>query len=453
MKPLPFFIVTLTHPTWEAARACARNLGEDALPELRLDLFPDEDPQELVQALGRRCLVSCRRESEGGRWPDHEEGLRLLRLMAAAQARPWWVDLEWELEVPPELRDLRGEVGLLRSVHVAPGLFDLESRLRELPEGDAYKWVGHAETLADNARLKPALAFARERGLRLSAFLMGAKGIPSRCLQRAWGGSFAYAAPDDAGAAAPGQVAVSTMSAWGCGRLTPATGLCGVIGSPVLHSKSPLFHNGRFRSEGQDLVYLPLDCGDAEEAFTALSALDLRGLSITAPLKESLPARLGFQGPLNTLWREGEAWRGANTDAEALAAALAPMPRGPVLLVGGGGVAATSRAVLEQGGWTVLPHSRRHPLDPEAIRAAAPVGVVQATSLGMKAGDPLPFPEALAAARPTLRFAVEWIYKERTAFEAWAEGLTLIRGGRLFELQAEAQSRIFGAGKPEAGSL
>jgi 3-dehydroquinate dehydratase/shikimate dehydrogenase len=369
--------------------------------------------------------------------------MRMLRLAAAAQAHPWWVDLEWELEVPPELRDLRGDVGLLRSVHVQPGVFDLESRLRELPEGDAWKWVGHADRLADNARLKNPLAFARGRGLRLSAFLMGAEGVPSRCLQRAWGGAFTYAAPDDAGAAAPGQVPLSTMRAWGCAETGPATGLCGVIGSPALHSKGPAFHNPRLRAAGKDLLYLPLECGDADEAVEALEALDVRGLSITAPLKESLPAELDLQGPLNTLWRKGGAWRGANTDVEALRTALGPLPKGAVLLLGSGGVAAASRTVLEEGGWTVLQTSRSTPLPLDAIRAAAPVGVVQATSLGMKADDPLPFPEALEAARPTLRFAVEWIYKERTAFEAWTQGLDLVTGARLFELQAEAQARIF----------
>ena len=64
MTTLPFFIVTLTHPTWDAALDCARALPEDALAELRLDLFPDKDPAEMVRDLNGRCLVSCRRVSE-----------------------------------------------------------------------------------------------------------------------------------------------------------------------------------------------------------------------------------------------------------------------------------------------------------------------------------------------------------------------------------------------------
>ena len=55
-----------------------------------------------------------------------------------------WVDLEWDLEVPPALADCLSHVRLLRSVHVGPGVFDLERRLERLPRGDAFKWVGHA---------------------------------------------------------------------------------------------------------------------------------------------------------------------------------------------------------------------------------------------------------------------------------------------------------------------
>lgn len=432
MSGLPFYIVTLTHSTWDAALACARSLPEDALPELRLDLFPDHDPASLARDLGGRCLVTSRRVSEGGRAGD--EASRLERLRAAVGAGAAWMDLEWELPLPPWLD--RGRVKVLRSVHVAPGVFDLDARLEALPEGDAFKWVGHAARLADNAKVKAGLA----RGLPLAAFLMGPKGLPSRCLQRAWGGAFTYAAPDDAGPAAPGQVALSVMRAWGCGSLPLGAPLMGVLGSPVLHSMGPAFHNPRL---GGKALYLPLECGDADEAVDALEALAIPCASLTAPLKEALPRRLGLRGPLNTVWREGDAWRGANTDAEALGAALASKPEGAVLLLGSGGVAATSRAVLENLGFVVLQASRQAPLGTAAVREAAPIGVIQATSLGMKTGDGLPFPELLDAARPSLRWAVEWIYKERTAFAEWAKGLDLVDGASLFEAQAEAQSAIF----------
>ncbi|HET6331012.1 MAG TPA: type I 3-dehydroquinate dehydratase [Holophagaceae bacterium] len=432
MTELPFYIVTLTHATWDAARACARALPDDALPELRLDLFPDSDAASLVRGLGGRCLVTNRRVSEGGCAVD--ETARLDRLRAAVEGGAAWVDLEWELPLPAWLD--RGRAKVLRSVHVAPGVFDLDERLEQLPEGDAFKWVGHAVRLADNAKVKPSFG----RGLALSAFLMGPKGLPSRCLQRAWGGAFTYAAPDDAVPAAPGQVALSAMRAWGCAELASGAPLMGVLGSPVVHSKGPAFHNPRLRGRA---LYLPLDCADADEAVEALEALAIPCASITAPLKDTLPVKLGLRGPLNTIWREAGAWCGANTDADALRDALLSKPKGTVLLLGSGGVAETSRAVLEELGCTVLQTSRASTPSAASITQAAPIGAIQATSLGMAAGDPLPFPELLDAARPSLRWAVEWVYKERTAFAGWAADLDLVGGAPLFESQAEAQSRIF----------
>jgi len=447
LEPLPFHIVTLSHPDWAAALACARRLPQDALPELRLDLFPDRDPAALVEVLGGRCLVTCRRQSEGGRWSDEDEAGRLAHLLRALPGRPAWVDLEWDLPVPPELQAARPGVRLLRSVHVRPGIFDLEQRLANRPEGEAFKWVGWAGRLGDCGRLRPALARARERGIALSAFLMGPKGLASRALQAAWGGAFTYAAPDDGPAAAPGQLPLATLRAWRAASLHGGCGLCGVIGDPVLHSRGPAFHNPRFQEVGRNLVYVPLLCGEAGEALEALEALGILGLSITAPLKLALPQALGLKGPLNTLWRRtpGDPWQGANTDAEALAQALSCLAPGPVLLLGGGGVGRASREVLEEAGRPVLQASRQVPVSPGEVAAFAPAGVVQATSLGMAADDPLPLPELLEAALPSARWAVEWIYKEDTAFVAWARnaGLNLVSGASLFEAQAEAQSRRF----------
>jgi 3-dehydroquinate dehydratase type I len=446
MAPVPFYFVPLTHAAWEDALACASRLPADAMPELRLDLFPHEDPETMIRALGRRCLVSCRRASEGGAWTGGEAE-RMERLLQAVGCRPAWVDLEWDLPVPGAVAEAAAHVRLLRSVHVAPGVFDLEQRLESLPRGEAFKWVGHALSLVDNARLRAPLAWARDREIALSAFLMGPKGIPGRCMQAAWGGAFTYAQPDDGPPAAPGQVTLARMRGWRCSRLTPAYRLCGVLGDPVLHSLGPGYHNPRFQQAFKDLLYLPLECGDPEEARQALEALELVGASLTAPLKESLPALLGLQGPLNTLWRRrpGDPWQGANTDFQALDAALESQAPGPVLLLGDGGVAETSRRVLGRRGWPCLQVSRRLPADPDQVRGFAPVGVIQATRLGMDPADPPPFPESLALARPTARWAVEWIYKEDTAFAAWARdgGCGLVQGSALFEAQAALQSAAF----------
>lgn len=446
MQSLPFYVVTLSHPDWEEAKACAARLPSGTIPELRLDLFPDSDPLDMVRALKGRCLVTCRKREEGGRWEGSEQD-RLERIFRAVEGRPAWLDLEWDLDIPESLRPALTRLRLLRSVHVPQGVFDLDARLRSLPEGDAFKWVGVASRLSDNARLKPALAFARDRGILLSAFLMGAKGIPSRALQGVWGGSFTYAAPDDGPPAAPGQISLSVMRGWRCHRIHPGHGLCGVLGSPVLHSRGPAFHNPRFQRAFKDLIYLPLECSDAEEAEEALEALGILGASLTSPLKEQLPARLGLPGPLNTLWRRTpeDFWSCANTDADALEGLAAKFPRGPVLILGAGGVAQITARVFSEWGCPVLTASRSQFPPSAEVADFSPVGVVQATGCGMNPGDGLPFKGLLEAALPSLSWAIEWIYKEDTEFSRWAaeHGLDVLPGQALFERQAEAQSSRF----------
>jgi shikimate 5-dehydrogenase len=266
-------------------------------------------------------------------------------------------------------------------------------------------------------------------------------------MQFAWGGAFTFAAPDDAPGAAPGQVPLGRMMAWRCHRFHAGHALCGVLGSPVLHSRGPAFHNPRFQAAFKDLLYLPLECGDAAEALEAIEALPVLGASLTSPLKDTVPPLLGMQGPLNTLYRRspGASWGSANTDAMALEEAFASLAPGRVLLLGDGGVAATTRKVAEARGWPVLQASRKLPISPDEVAAFAPLGVVQASVLGMAPGDPAPFPALLEAALPSGKWAVEWIYKEDTAFAAWAReaGLRLVEGAGLFEGQARAQSELF----------
>jgi 3-dehydroquinate dehydratase/shikimate dehydrogenase len=369
------------------------------------------------------------------------------RMQIALKGRPHWVDLEWEIDIPTWLEAELTHTRVLRSVHVAPGVFDIESRLERLPRGDAYKWVGHASRLTDNLAIKKALAWAKDRYINVSAFLQGKKGVISRCMQAAWGGSFTYAAPDNAEESASGQIKLETMLSWRCHRFYPAHGLCGVLGSPALQSEGPAFHNRRFQQSFKDLVYLPLEAETADEAFEAMKSLPLLGVSITMPLKETLPSIMNLPSPINTAWHrsEGEPWQWANTDSMALEYFLTDLPAGPVLVLGGGGVAKTSTNIMEKMGRPVINCTRRNPAPPSEVIEFAPVGVIQATSLGMNFVDPLPFPDILHAARPSLRWAVEWVNCHETAFSTWAHesGLTLVRGQDLFEKQATLQSRIF----------
>jgi shikimate 5-dehydrogenase len=101
--------------------------------------------------------------------------------------------------------------------------------------------------------------------------------------------------------------------------------------------------------------------------------------------------------------------------------------------------------IAEKVGNSVIACSRRFPLSAREISAFRPIGVIHATSLGMKTSDPLPFPDILETILPSLKWAVEWVNSRETAFSVWATnaGLRLVSGAELFERQAVLQSRIF----------
>lgn len=446
MKLLPFYCVTLTHSDWSSALHYTRELGGDTLPELRLDLFLKENPSQLVRDLRGRCIVSCRRSSEGGQWPDDQDVERLRLLRIAYEANPQWMDLEWDLSLP-DWWEIDGPTSLLRSVHVAPGVLDLRDRYQSRPQGDAFKWVGVAQNLSDNAAIKKILEKSRIDKVALSAFLLGPKGLPSRYLQRHWGGSFIYVGPDGQIPAVKNQPSLELSRKIGCERMNQETIVSGLIGEPILHSKGFEFHAEQFMIEEKNIAYIPFETGDVKEARLAIESLQIQGLSITSPLKKHLSELLDFPSIMNTIWKRtwGDTWQRANTDQLSFEDALTQLDRGPIVILGDGAVATICCQSLQKLKRPFLQVSRRHPVAIKDIKLLAPVGVVQATSLGMKSRDPLPFPDHLAAMTGSLKWGMEWVYKEATLFEQWAKGIPVVfvDGQKLFKHQALLQHRMF----------
>ena len=146
--------------------------------------------------------------------------------------------------------------------------------------------------------------------------------------------------------------------------LTAATGVVGVIGSPIGHSLSPLLHNTAFTELGLDWVSVgfPVAPGQAAPALAGARALGVRGLSVTMPHKEAAAAAADHLSPeaarleaVNCVVDVGGAWHGENTDGAGFVAALARgghfVPDGQrCLVVGAGGAARAVIAALGDAG-------------------------------------------------------------------------------------------------------
>ncbi|HOA67352.1 MAG TPA: shikimate dehydrogenase [Phycicoccus elongatus] len=133
---------------------------------------------------------------------------------------------------------------------------------------------------------------------------------------------------------------------------------CGVRGSPIEHSLSPVLHRAAYRALGlTDWSYDRVRV-EADELSAHVRGLDesWRGLSLTMPLKEAAfdvvhtASELAVQvGAINTLVRDGAGWTGHNTDVYGIVEALREAGVGrarSAVLVGAGATARSALAAL-----------------------------------------------------------------------------------------------------------
>ena len=135
-----------------------------------------------------------------------------------------------------------------------------------------------------------------------------------------------------------------------------------VFGTPVSHSLSPRIHTLFARQAGVALEYTAIEA--SRDDFAAkLAASDVQGANVTLPLKEdafalcagNVSARARRAGAVNTLLRNGNGWRGDNTDGLGLMRDLTERhgldlrERRVLLLGAGGGAHGVAPALLDAG--------------------------------------------------------------------------------------------------------
>ena len=141
------------------------------------------------------------------------------------------------------------------------------------------------------------------------------------------------------------------------------TYICGLIGNPVAHTKSPAIHNFLAEKTGFNLAYgaFHVDTGRLDKAIPGAFALGIKGLNVTVPYKEEVIPFLTDIDPLaekigavNTLVRCDDGYKGFNTDMPGLLRALerdgVDIKGEDVLILGAGGVARAAAMMLETAG-------------------------------------------------------------------------------------------------------
>lgn len=204
--------------------------------------------------------------------------------------------------------------------------------------------------------------------------------------------------------------------------------LTGLIGYPIAHSAAPAMHEQAAAALGVRCHYQLIEVkgaghDDLRAMLDGIRRLGFAGVNVTFPYKEAVIDLLDDLAPdaraigaVNTIVADGACLVGHNTDATGFARAIEPLladaPRGPIALIGAGGVGKAIAFALAGLGVTGLrifdadaekaaqlaaqlqDHHAVHAAGVEAAVDGA-AGLVNATPVGMLPCRDTPVPAAL----------------------------------------------------------
>jgi shikimate dehydrogenase len=225
-------------------------------------------------------------------------------------------------------------------------------------------------------------------------------------------------------------------------RISGTTRLAGVIGWPLDHSLSPAMHNAVYDSLGLDWAYVPLAVEDEvglRRVMAAIRSLPFVGFNVTMPYKaavlelcDEVAMAAQMAGAVNTVHCSNGKLIGYNTDGRGLLESLQSDaqfdPAGKrVVILGAGGAAGGAFVALilartaeitvvnrdVERAEELLDRMKSHTNTIKTAATTYPgaetaIGeadlVINATPLGMKAGDPCPIP-------------AEWLHSGQVVFD------------------------------------
>jgi 3-dehydroquinate dehydratase / shikimate dehydrogenase len=427
-------------------------------------------------------IATARLPRDGGQWRADES--RRISLLEKAAAHGFsWVDIEldmpaqWFSVVERRLSSHGGKI--IASTHHF-GSFSRDPDITPL-----HGYVKKAEALGALPKIavmlkdsRDLLAFTTEAlelrlvpGKRILV-AMGEYGVPQRIAYHRFGSMLSFCSSGGK-PPAPGQLTADQLEqVYRLARSDKDTVLFGIIGNPVLHTRSPEIHNRGFAEKGLNALYLPFPTDNLDHFFAFAELMDLRGFSVTVPFKEAvLPYLDAFDdkvrtiGSCNTVIRKEGRWYGTNTDYDGF---LSPLKKNPgvvsfrkVLIAGAGGAARTVAAALAPLSDHIVVANR----NPERARklagellgtkgSAVPLAsaaaegpfdlIVQTTSVGMAPdidGNPLPeFPFSGSETVYDIIYAPE---KTLLLKEAEKAGCPVIGGLEMLQAQGELQFELF----------
>jgi shikimate dehydrogenase len=243
------------------------------------------------------------------------------------------------------------------------------------------------------------------------------------------------------------------------------TRLCAIIGNPCRHSRSPQIYNQLFSRFNLNYYYARIEWPDLSAIMREVRRLQVRGLAVTIPFKQSVIPYLDQMdraatgiGAVNTVVQCGGTLHGYNTDWIGIQRPLLSRGAGEgmqAIVLGAGGAAAAAIYALQDLGMKVTVLNRtpaRAELlaqifgcgygDLSRFQSLSPEVVINATPVGMEPrGGTLLTRDDLAPGM-TVFDLVYTPPRTELLTEAGKAGCTCISGVEMFVHQLCAQFRI-----------
>jgi shikimate dehydrogenase len=253
-------------------------------------------------------------------------------------------------------------------------------------------------------------------------------------------------------------------------NITGKTRIAGIFGYPVGHTLSPAMQNAAFSHCGLDYCYLPFSVAPEGlgRAIDAIRALGLCGVNLTVPHKETaipfldrMDEEAAAIGAVNTVTNNDNVLIGYNTDGKGFVMSLkergVSLEDSRALIIGAGGASRAVGYYLSKTAKTLHLYNRtrekavalashltgqkgKAEVTESLSSVAAYDIIINSTSLGLKANDPLPLDADLL--NPS-QVVCDLIYRKTPLLQKAAEkgcttidglGMLLWQGAYAFEL-------------------
>ncbi len=317
------------------------------MAELRLDMLIDPlavAPDKIKSKFELPLIITYRKKIDGGRYEGSKSYRRDI-LYSYAKSGFAFIDLELASSFPEvEKAALESRTRIIRSYHNLEEVPDnLDTIIRELASrpGEIPKAAVYSGSSSET--LKLFKVFEKTRDIKEKIILgMGEYGIPSRILYKKLGSIISYCSGSD-NSGVPGQLTPADMkNLYRADKINNSTSVYGIIGKPVMHSRSPQLHNKAYQKALINAVYIPFKVDDIGSFFNLASLLNIRGFSVTVPHKVDIIEFIDERSPeidrilsCNTVSRSGMLWKGFNTDMDGFLIPLISKIAGTGLKNGG----------------------------------------------------------------------------------------------------------------------